>query len=209
MNRKTPITGSTEMREAYRPVPFVGRMPDPSPDFQRRTLMRSMVGLGLGIAGSGLFARQANANELKLGQPAPPLTLHTIDGKTIATRDLLGQVVIATFWATWCAPCIEELPLLSAYAARHAQEGLQVLGFSLDDPENLPEVRKMAGKLSFPVGLLGSAWAGGYGRIWHCPVSFVIDRAGRLTDNGWDDSQPVWTKERLQRVVAPLLVRKG
>ncbi|MGO8755797.1 MAG: peroxiredoxin family protein [Gallionellaceae bacterium] len=180
---------------------------DPSPDLQRRALLRIAGGLGIMAAG-GLLARLAQAKELEVGQPAPPLVLHTLDGHSIATRDLLGQVVIATFWATWCDPCREELPLLSAYAERHAQQGLRVLGFSLDGPEDLPKVRDVAKNLSFPVGLLGNPWAGAYGRIWHIPVSFVIDRAGRLADNGWDDAQPVWTKERLQQVVDPLLLRK-
>ncbi len=179
---------------------------DPSPDMQRRALLRGAVGLGIAAAG-GLFTRLAWAGELKVGQPAPPLVLHTLDGHSIATRDLLGQVVIVTFWATWCDPCREELPLLSDYAALHAKQGLRVLGFSLDGPEDLSKVRDVAASLSFPVGLLGSPWAGDYGRIWHIPVSFVIDRAGRLADNGWDDAKPVWTKERLQRVVDPLLMR--
>ncbi len=179
---------------------------DPSPDLQRRALLRGAIGLGIMAAG-GLLARLAQAKELEVGQPAPPLVLHTLDGHSIATRDLLGQVVIATFWATWCDPCREELPLLSAYAERHAQQGLRVLGFSLDGPEDLPKVREVAANLSFPVGLLGNPWAGAYGRIWRIPVSFVIDRAGRLADNGWDDAQPTWTKERLQQVVDPLLLR--
>jgi len=55
------------------------------------------------------------------------------------------------------------------------------------------------------VGLLGSAWAGGYGRVWNLPVSFVIDRDGHLVYNGWDDPDPVWTEERLHKVVDPLI----
>lgn len=178
------------------------------PDTKRRALLRAAVDLGITVA-AGMFPQLAWAKALKVGEPAPPLVLHTLDGRHIATRDLLGQVVIATFWATWCDHCRDELPLLSAYAARHEQEGLRVLGFSLDGPENLTKVRDMATKLSFPVGLLGSPWAGDYGRIWRIPVSFVIDRAGRLADNGWDDAQPVWTNERLHRVVAPLLLNKS
>ncbi|MGA9665089.1 MAG: TlpA disulfide reductase family protein [Gallionella sp.] len=177
---------------------------DLAPDMQRRALLRCAIGLGIAAAG-GLLPRLALAKDLEVGQLAPPLVLHTLDGHSIATRDLLGQVVIATFWATWCDPCREELPLLSAYAEQHAQQGLRVLGFSLDGPEDLPKVRDVAANLSFPVGLLGSPWAGGYGRIWHIPVSFVIDRSGRLADNGWDDAKPVWTKERLERIVDPLL----
>ena len=180
--------------------------PGPSTDLQRRALLRGAVGLGIAAAG-GLLAMPAQAQELEVGQPAPQLVLHTLDGPSIATRDLLGQVVIATFWATWCDPCREELPLLSAYAAHHAQQGLHVLGFSLDGPEDLPKVKQVATSLSFPVGLLGNPWAGEYGRIWRIPVSFVIDRKGRLADNGWDDAKPAWTKQRLQQVVDPLLLR--
>ena len=183
-------------------VPRAERCPNP----RRRTLLRGVVGLGLAFAGAA-FPQLARASALKVGEPAPPLVLHTLDGRNVATRDLLGEVVIATFWATWCEPCGAELPLLSAYAARHAREGLRVLGFSLDGEENLPKVREAAASLSFPVGLLGSPWAGDYGRIWRIPVSFVIDRAGRLADNGWDDAEPLWTAERLQRVVDPLLRR--
>ena len=173
---------------------------------QRRSILRGAFGLGIAAAG-GLLPGVACAKELEAGQPAPPLVLHTLDGQNIATRDLLGHVVIATFWATWCDPCREELPLLSAYAAKHAQQGLHVLGFSLDGPEDLPKVKQVAATLSFPVGLLGSPWAGDYGRIWRIPVSFVIDRKGRLADNGWADAKPAWTKERLQQVVDPLLLR--
>jgi len=170
----------------------------------RRTLLRNVVGLAIAAAG-GVLGTLARANGLVVGRPAPPLVLSTLDGRRIATRDLIGKVVIATFWATWCDPCREELPLLSAYASRHGGQGLQVLGFSLDGPENLAMVKEIAANLSFPVGLLGSPWAGDYGRVWRIPVSFVIDRAGRLVDNGWDDPEPVWTEERLRKVVDPLI----
>jgi thiol-disulfide isomerase/thioredoxin len=133
-----------------------------------------------------------------LVEGARRLRLHTLGGRSIAT-----------FWATWCDPCRDGLPLLSDYAACHAEQGLSVLGFCLDEAEDLPKVRVVAARLSFPVGLLGSYWLEGYGRIWRIPVSFVIDRAGRLADNGWEDAQPVWTKQRLRQVVDPLLMRRG
>lgn len=188
-----------------------GKKPDsplqaPVQSPSRRALLRGAAGLGLGLSGAaGLLAPLACADELVVGHAAPPLVLHTLGGRTLATRDLLGQVLILTFWATWCGPCREELPLLSAYAQRHAAQGLRVLGFCLDAPADLARVRAVAATLSFPVGLLGSAYAGAYGRIWRIPVSFVIDRAGKLADNGWDDPAPVWTQSRLERVVTPLL----
>ncbi len=155
----------------------------------------------------GGCGRPALANDLVLGRPAPPITLHSLDGRAIALDSLRGRVVILAFWATWCAPCRQELPLLSAYAARHAAQGLTVLGFSLDGADTLPAVRRQAAGLGFPVGLLGSAWADGYGRMWRLPVSFVIDRHGVLRYDGWDDddAEAGWTEQRLNRIVGPLL----
>ena len=80
-----------------------------------------------------------------------------------------------------------------------------MLGFSLDLPDQLAEVRKVARTLSFPVGLLSSSSAPGYGRIWRVPVNFTIDRTGRLVEDGWKEKEPSWTGERLDEIVTPLL----
>jgi cytochrome c biogenesis protein CcmG/thiol:disulfide interchange protein DsbE len=175
--------------------------------FTRRKLLRRLLALGAAAAVPALPRFASATHELAVGKTAPPIVLHTLDGREIALQSLTGQVVILTFWATWCEPCREELPLLSGYAERHANDGLVVLGFSLDEAENLPAVKLVAGKLNFPVGLLGSAWAGGYGRMWRLPVSFVVDRAGKLAENGWDLKDPVITAEYLTRVVDPLLAQ--
>ena len=179
---------------------------DAAPSSARRAWLRAVLACA---AGSGLlsWSGAASANALKLGKPAPELVLHTLDGTSISSKDLLGKVVILTFWATWCGPCLTELPLLSEYVTQHRKQGLEILGFSLDGAEKLPEVRKFASRLNFPVGLLGSPWAGDYGRMWRIPVSFTLDRNGVLVDNGWDDDDPVWTAERLGKIVAPLLAK--
>jgi cytochrome c biogenesis protein CcmG/thiol:disulfide interchange protein DsbE len=175
-----------------------------SVSIKRRTVLKGAAAGGALLLSAGP-AQLARANALRLGAAAPPATLVTLDGKTIATADLLGKVIILTFWATWCVPCREELPLLSTYAAQHAAAGLRVLGFSLDGADRLREVSEVAQSLSFPVGLLVNSSAPGYGRIWRLPVNFTIDRAGRLSDDGWKDKKPTWTAERLERIVSPLL----
>jgi cytochrome c biogenesis protein CcmG/thiol:disulfide interchange protein DsbE len=157
------------------------------------------------VAWGGLRGSSAQATALHIGAAAPPAILTTLDGRRISTPALIGHVVILTFWATWCAPCRDELPLLSRYALQHADAGLDVLGFSLDTPDQLVEVRRVAQTLRFPVGLLSQSSAPGYGRIWRLPVNFTIDRAGRLVNNGWKDKKPGWTSERLEQVVTPLL----
>jgi cytochrome c biogenesis protein CcmG, thiol:disulfide interchange protein DsbE len=168
----------------------------------RRAFLASLTGC---LAWYGAGGRAAWAGGLRVGAPAPIATLVTLEGQRISSADLLGQVVILTFWATWCSPCREELPLLSDYLASHADAGLQILGFSLDTREKLAEVRRVAQSLHFPVGMMGNSSAPGYGRIWRLPVSFTIDRQGRLAEDGWKEKQPAWTRERLEQIVTPLL----
>jgi cytochrome c biogenesis protein CcmG/thiol:disulfide interchange protein DsbE len=170
----------------------------------RRLALRRFAAWGLSACGL-LEVTAIYANDLHVGQRAPPATLVTLQGEKLSIADMLGSVVILTFWATWCVPCREELPLLSKYAAEHASQGLRVLGFSLDMPEEVAAVRAVAQSLSFPVGLLARSSVPGYGRIWRIPVNFTIDRNGRLVDDGWRDRKPVWTPERLERIVTPLL----
>jgi len=173
---------------------------------RRRAFLQSLAAL---LAGAAVPAPRALAGSLHTGEPAPPATLVTLDGERILSTALRGDVVILTFWATWCGPCREELPLLSDYLGRHADAGLRILGFSLDTSEQLREVRTIAQSLRFPVGLLRDSSAPGYGRIWRLPVSFTIDRQGLLAQDGWKEKQPSWTAERLEQVVTPLLARRA
>ena len=168
----------------------------------RRDVLAALTGLG---AGALAPSRAAWARSLAVGDPAPAAQLTALDGRHWSTSALRGQVVILTFWATWCSPCRDELPLLSTYAERHAADGLQVLGFSLDGSDQMSTVRQVAATLRFPNGLLAEDSAPGYGRIWRLPVNFTIDRQGRLADNGWRDKSPAWTADRLEQVVTPLL----
>jgi peroxiredoxin len=168
----------------------------------RRAVLKSCAALT--VASDALWGAAAHANSLRVGAAAPAATLVTLEGQKISTTDLLGRVVVLTFWATWCAPCREELPLLSGYLTQHS-ERLSVLAFSLDTPDKLAEVREVAHSLRFPVGLMSNSSAPGYGRIWRLPVNFTIDRAGRLANDGWKEKQPAWTVARLERVVTPLL----
>jgi cytochrome c biogenesis protein CcmG, thiol:disulfide interchange protein DsbE len=171
----------------------------------RRLFMSGLAGLPVVL--NYWWTTTVQANEVRIGLPAPEAILTTFDGRRISTRDLSGQVIILTFWATWCAPCREELPLLSRYYKDHAADGLTVLGLGLDAPENIANARAMAEPLGFPLGLQWSA--PGYGRIWRLPVSFAIDRSGRLVNDGWKEKPPALSQDRLQALVDPLLMRRG
>ena len=69
----------------------------------RRALLKGAAAWSLtGL--NAVFAPVASANALRVGEPAPPATLVALDGQRISTSELLGHVVILTFWATWCGP---------------------------------------------------------------------------------------------------------
>ncbi|RKD17630.1 thioredoxin [Pelobium manganitolerans] len=85
-----------------------------------------------------LFASHLSAQStaLKIGQPAPEISLPTPDGKTILLSSLKGKLVLVDFWATWCAPCVKEQPELKDLYSKHSNQvrtgKFEILGISLD-----------------------------------------------------------------------------
>ncbi len=75
-----------------------------------------------------------SANAGLEGQPAPALSLPDTDGKAHTLADWPGKWLLLNFWATWCAPCLEEIPALIAAQSQYQKAGLQVLGVAMDDP---------------------------------------------------------------------------
>jgi cytochrome c biogenesis protein CcmG, thiol:disulfide interchange protein DsbE len=85
-----------------------------------------------------------------VGQPAPTLAGKTIDGQSISLAELRGQVVLVNAWATWCKPCIAELPELAKLHRERAPQGFSVLGVNTDRRQHLMKVREEA--LRFELG---------------------------------------------------------
>jgi thiol-disulfide isomerase/thioredoxin len=82
------------------------------------------------------------------------LSFDTPGGSTLKMADLRGRPLLLNFWATWCPPCIDELPLLDSFYRKNAPNGWQVVGLAIDQPTS---VRTFLARtpLSFPVGLAG------------------------------------------------------
>ena len=78
---------------------------------------------------------------LVAGQPAPDFVTQTIDGTPVALRNYRGRPVVLNFWATWCAPCRQELPILQAAYEAYQEKGLVVLAVSQDTDEHHDLVR--------------------------------------------------------------------
>lgn len=138
------------------------------------------------------------------GQPAPAIQATLLDGTAFNLADEAGKVVIVNMWATWCAPCREEMPALEAYYRQHRDQGLVLVALSMDDPKDVAKVREVTRAYSFPVGLQHDTYLKGYGRIWRLPMTFVVDRKGILRKDQWH-GDPGLDVQLLEQTVTPLL----
>jgi len=100
-----------------------------------------------GFAGFALYAHWFG----QTGAPLPPATRFTdLEGKPHTLADYRGKLVLVNFWATWCAPCLTEIPLLIEAQKTYGARGLQVLGPAMDRPEAVRAYRDRM-QLPYPV----------------------------------------------------------
>lgn len=137
-----------------------------------------LLGLLATLAGSAAAAGEATLRAWPAAQATPALQLNDLDGRQWKLAELRGKVVVLNFWASWCEPCVEELPFLGELAAGEP-ERLAVLGVNFK--ESAEQIRRFpaAGKVGYPILLDRSGesfkqWAGGI-----LPTTVLIDRKGR------------------------------
>jgi thiol-disulfide isomerase/thioredoxin len=117
-----------------------------------------------------------------IGETAPSLAVTGLDGRDFDLSALRGKVVLVNYWATWCAPCRKEMPMLDAFYRRYRGEGLELIGISVDFHRDLDKVRKAAAMLAYPVALSGEITDNGFGKWEGVPVTYVIDVDGVIRD---------------------------
>ena len=93
-----------------------------------------------------------------------------------------GKVVLVTFWATWCGPCLEEMPALEKYYLEHKTDGFEVIALSVDRPGNRAKAFRVLAKLSFPGAMVSDASRNGFGTPEAVPVSYLVDAQGVVRD---------------------------
>jgi thiol-disulfide isomerase/thioredoxin len=123
----------------------------------RRTPASSPAAAPDATAGPGA----ASADSAAASAPAAAGDLWSLafdrpEGGRIELASLKGKPLVINFWATWCPPCVREMPLLDAWAKQHAAQGLTVVGLAVDSPSPVREYLQKT-PVSFPIGLTGFA----------------------------------------------------
>jgi peroxiredoxin len=130
---------------------------------------------------------------LPLDSPAPALCLPGLDGSTTDLAAFRGSVVVLNFWASWCPPCVHEMPSLEGLHRALGSEGLVVIGVSVDEDERALRSFVEEQGITFPILRdPGGRKADTAYRALEFPTTFVIDRDGILRSRyvgptQWDD----------------------
>lgn len=133
------------------------------------------------------FKQQEAAEKMKeslvIGATFPEFSVKDLNGNELTLSDYRGQVVLLDFWATWCAPCIAELPTVMAAYNRFHADGFEIIGISLDqERETLQNFLKQQ-KMTWPQFFDGKGWGNElstrYG-VQSIPATFLLNKDGKI-----------------------------
>lgn len=119
---------------------------------------------------------------LRKGEVAPDFALEDLSGKQVRLSDFRGRPVLVNFWASWCAPCQEEMPELQAVYSAQGDDGLVILAVNTLYQDKMSDVRAMASslELTFPILLDGEGTVSSLYRASSFPTSVFVDREGQI-----------------------------
>ena len=114
------------------------------------------------------------------GQPAPEFRLTLLDGNAVALQDLLGKIVVVNFWASWCPPCVDEMPALEAVWEAYQDKGVVFLGVAYQEQEATVLEALTEFGTTYPVGLDDNDRIAEMYGITGVPETFIIDSQGAV-----------------------------
>ena len=126
-------------------------------------------------------------------------TLIGTDKTAVKLSDYRGKWVIVNFWATWCPPCVEELPMLAAFHEQHRKQGVTVLGVNVEDINQAALqdfIENM--KLSFPIGQSGKQPLTPFEPLLGLPTTFIVSPGGELVTRFTGSITRQWLDKAMQ-----------
>ncbi len=138
-------------------------------------IKKLLAGLALSVLATSSLA----ASDLA-GQPAPDFALKSSTGENLRLSEYRGDVVMINFWATWCGPCRQEMPLLDQLYSRYQRVGFSLLGVNIDDDTSraMDMIRELG--VSFPVLFDARKEVSRLYDVDAMPVTVLIDREGNV-----------------------------
>lgn len=171
------------------------------------TPLARFVALGaVTLGGIGAWALTTGHAPVQIGAEAPSFRAVTVDAPIVekTLRDYKGAVVIVNIWATWCEPCLIEMPSLEALHRRYAQDGLKIVAVSVDAPGSDAQIRAFRDRLGLTFEILhDAADIRATFQTAGVPESFVIGRDGKLRRRVF--SAENWDSESNRKLVEQLL----
>ena len=149
---------------------------------------------------------KAGITEFKAGQRGPAFRLRTFPGEGSASlEDFTQKLVILNFWATWCAPCTDEMPTLEMLWHDYRARGLVVLGVSVDRgaPRTLLEPYLAHLRLTFPIVLDPDVKTAGAWRVASLPATFIVKPGGEVA--GMAAGAREWNSAEMRSLLQTLL----
>jgi peroxiredoxin len=142
-------------------------------------IMKGMKSILLG-AFLGFFALGSLASSDLTGQLAPDFALKSATGENLRLSEYRGEVVMINFWATWCGPCRQEMPLLDQLHNRYERVGFRLLGVNIDDDSRRAMQMVQELGVTFPVLFDESKTVSKLYQVEAMPVTVLLDRAGTV-----------------------------
>jgi thiol-disulfide isomerase/thioredoxin len=162
------------------------RRVDADRDSPHETAILKRIIENYGDTPSGTMAKGRLRQTEGIGQPVELSFTDAISGKPIAMADLKGKIVVLDFWATWCGPCVDEMPKMKELYAEYKDKGVEFIGISLDNPpDGLAKLKDFVAKndIPWPQYYQGEGFRGAFSSEWginSIPCVFVVDAEGNL-----------------------------